>query len=237
MGVTKVFFKGETMRKLILILLAATLSVSVACSKKKSSSPVATAPTTPTTPVDPNTPSGGVIIGLPAPVNGKFYYGTVQISKRSTYVNFLRSAFGYQYYNQNSNDQGYGNNQGYSYNYSYSCDINLFRWLFDDNLIDCGGGQTQYNDYVSDLSYEKTMVQFLFKSDGSVKGLWLAGASQDLQGNFYAYEQIPFYGNVVKLQDGRYLIEAGPLAFVTTSSLMNFDVHFEDVKFGNTTIR
>lgn len=222
------------MRKLILILLAATLSVSVACSKKKSSSPVATAPVTPTNP-NPTYP-GGVIPGLPAPVNAKFYYGTVTISKRATYVNFLRSAFGYQYYNQ---DQGYGYNQGYSYNYSYSCDINLFRWIFDDNLIDCGGGQNQYNDYVSDLSYEKAMVQFLFNGDGSVKGLWLAGASQDLYGNFYAYEQVPFYGRLTQVQDGRFMIEAGPLVFLTTSTsnLMNFDVFFEETKFGNTTIR
>ena len=221
------------MRKLILILLATTLTVSVACSKKKSSSPVATAPTTPT---DPNNPSGGVIIGLPAPVNAKFYFGTANISKRPTYVNFMRSAFGYQYYNQ---DQGYGQNQGYSYNYSYSCDLNLFRWLFDDELIQCSGGQDQYNDYVSDLSYEKAMVQFLFNSNGSVKGLWLAGASQDLQGNFYAYEQIPFYGNVTKLQDGRYMITAGPLVFLTksTANLMNFDIFFEETLFGNITIQ
>lgn len=224
------------MRTLILILLAATLSVNVACSKKKSSSSVATAPTTPTNPNTPTYP-GGVIPNYPAPQNAKFYYGTVNISKRQTYVNFLRSAFGYQYYNQN--DYGYGYNQGYSYSYSYSCDINLFRWLFDDNLIDCGGGQNQYNDYVTDLSYEKAMVQFLFSGDGSVKGLWLAGASQDLYGNFYAYEQVPFYGRLFQIQDGRFMIEAGPLAFLTTSTgnNMNFDVFFEESKLGNTTIR
>lgn len=230
-GVTKVFFKGETMRKLILILLTATLSLSVACSKKKSNSVATPPPVTPTTPTYP----GGYIPNFPAPINSAFHYGTVNITKRATYVNFLRAAFGYQTYN---NGYDFGQQQDYGYNYNYSCDLNIFRWLFDDDLINCSNGQSQYNDYVSDLSYEKTMVQLLFQGDGTVKGLWLAGASMDFNGTMYAYEQIPFRGRLTQLADGRFMIEAGPLVFLTTStSVTNFDVFYEETKFGNVTVR
>lgn len=227
------------MRHLILVLLTATLAISgTACSKKKSSSPVATAPApvNPTNPTNPNYPYNYGSIGLQAPINGKFHYGVVQIYRQGVYKNFLRSAFGQQAYHTGVD---YGYDQSYGYDYSYTCDLNIFRWIFDGNAVDCTSGQTQYNDYVTDLSYETAIVQFLFNNDGSVKGLWLAGASIDYQGNMYAYEQIPFHGRFTRLNDGSYSIESGPLVFLTTTTAANFDIYFTGTgsRFGNVTIQ
>lgn len=219
------------MRHLLLIVLTTALTMSVACSKKKSSA-VATAPPAVT---DPNVVNNNYYItGLPAPVNSQYHYGTVNISQRATYVNFLKAAFGYQAYN---NGGYFGEQQGYSYNYNYTCDLNIFRWIRGDSLVDCDSYQDEFARYIDDLSKQRTMVQFLFKSDGTAKGLWLAGAYQDFNGTMYAYEQIPFQGRVIKLQDGRFMIEAGPLVFLTTTSVSNFDVFFEEARFGNVNIR
>jgi len=236
------------MRRLILIILTATLSMSVACSKKKSSSTVATTPTDNTT---TTTTGSSVIVGLPSPVNSSFYYGTVTMSQRSVYKNFLKAAFGYQYSN---NGSSYGSNS-YNYSYSYSCNFDLLQWLFGGSALDCGsGGGNQYNQYIDDLSRKPALVQFLFKSDGTVRGLWLVDGFmqrnyQDpncsaftYQNNancvqFYAQQQIPFDARVTKLADGRYLLEAGPLVFLTTTAVSNFDVFFEEARFGNVSIQ
>lgn len=221
------------MRHLVLILLAATLAVNVACSKKKSSSTVATAPPAV---VDPNQPynPGGYLPGWPAPTNASFYYGTVQVQKYDVYQYFLESAFGYQAYTQGGS---YGQQQGFNYSYNYSCDLNIFRWIFGGNIASCGGYQNQYDQFIYDLSYQRAMVQLLFQADGTVKGLWLAGASQDGAGNMYAYKQISFRGRLRQLQDGRFIIEAGPLVFLSTTQATNFDVFFQEWKIGNVTVR
>lgn len=218
------------MKHLLLIILAATLTVNVACSKKKSSSTVAT---TPPVVVDPGGGGGGYIPNWPQPSNAAFYYGTVTVQKFDVYQDFLESAFGYQAYNQGGS---YGQ-QGHNYNFNYSCDLNIFRWIFGGNIVNCGNYQNQYNQYVYDLSYQRAMVQLLFLADGSVKGLWLAGASQDTNGNMYAHKQISFRGRMIQLQDGRYMIEAGPLVFLTTNTVSNFDIFFNEWKIGNVTVR
>ncbi|MCB9073896.1 MAG: hypothetical protein H6623_09760 [Bdellovibrionaceae bacterium] len=226
------------MRNLLLLLLSTTLFFNVACSKKGSSSTAATAPvTTPTTTVPPTTvlPSGYIIIpNLPVATYGSFYYGQVNMTNLAVYSYFLKSAFGYQAYN---NGGYYGSNTGYGYNYNYSCDINIYRWIFGGNVADCGSSQSQFDQYLNTLTYQTAIVQFAFRNDGTVQGLWLAGGTVDLQGNFYAYEQIPFQGRLTMTADGHYQITAGPLVFVTTALASNFDVYFNNLPFGNVTIR
>lgn len=237
------------MKRTILIILTALLSVSVACSKKKSSGAVATPP--PTTDGGGTTNPNNVIVGLPAPINASFYFGTANISQRTTYKNFLKAAFGYQTYN---NGGAYGQNS-YDYSYNYSCNLDILRWVFGDSLVDCGsGGGDQYSQYIDDLSRRPAIIQFLFKSDGTVRGLWLVDGimqrnTQDpncsaftYQNNpncvqFFAQQQIPFDARVTKLADGRYVLEAGPLVFLTTTAVSNFDVFFEEARFANISIQ
>ncbi len=225
------------MKHLVLILLAATLSINVACSKKKSGG--GTVATAPPVAVDPNNPynPGTYYPGFPAPQNAKYHYGSVQIIKPATYVSFLKSAFYYQTYQQQGNYYGQQAN-GSSYNYSYSCDFNIFRWLFEGQALNCNsGGQSQFDNYVQQLVYQQTMVQLLFLADGTVKGLWLAGASMDGAGNMYAYEQIPFRGRISQLHDGRLIVDAGPIVLLSTGSYTNFDIYFNESTLGNVTIR
>lgn len=233
------------MRHIILIFLTALLSMSVACSKKKSSGAVATAPPPVT---DPG--KNPTVIGLPAPANTTFYFGTATISQRDIYKNFLRSAFGYQ---AQSNSGAYGQNG--NYNYNYSCNIDILRWVLGNSLIDCGGSAgDQYSQYIDDLSRRPAMVQFLFRADGTVRGLWLVDGITQINYQdpnctaftyqnrpdclqFFAQQQIPFDARVTQLPDGRYLLEAGPLVFLTTTAPTNFDIFFEEARFSNITIR
>jgi hypothetical protein len=235
------------MKHILLILLTAMLSMNIACSKKKSDG-VATAPITPTTPTPTNptyppNSGSGYIPGLQAPLNNSYYAGIIGISNRGVYKNFLKSVFGYQSnYGQNGY---YGDQTGYSYSYSYSCDINIFRWFFEDNLVNCGSSsyQNQFDDYLNFLTRndQKAMIQFAFQGNGVVKGLFLAGAERyyNYQKNdydYYAYENIRFEGRLTQLSNGQYVIQAGPLAFYSTSTPNNFDVVMDGSLMGNVTI-
>lgn len=226
------------MKHLVLIILAATLSVNVACSKKKSSSTVATPPPVVVDP-GPGGGGGGYIPNWPNPSNAAFYHGTVTVQKYDVYQDFLYSALGYQAYNQGGNQ--YGQQQGYNYNYNYNCDLNIFRWIFGGNIVNCGSYQNQYDQVVYNLSYKPALVQLLFLADGSVKGLWLANGFYS-NGAMYTYGQpngyqIPFRGTMQRLNDGRYMIVAGPLVFLTTNTTSNFDIFFNEWKIGNVTVQ
>lgn len=214
------------MRILILILL--TLGVGfggTACSKKKSSS----APATTTNDNDGyyNDNDGDNYNG------STFYDGTVKIYDYQVYRDFLYTSLGYQYNN--------------TYNYNFNCNLDLFNWVFGGQLVDCGSGYSQFDSIVNKPALIE--LKFLPKEkrngyyDYPVDGLWVV----DPQYNAY---EIPFDGYMEELSDGRFLLETGPLALLTTVSgskvnLNNFDVYYiwykngnrYSTKFGNVTIK
>lgn len=210
------------MRYLLLTLLAFGLSAT-ACGKKSSS--VATAPTTTTTTTTTSTPDC-YKNALPAPISNSYYAGFVQITNTSVYANFLMTAFGYTSSGSNS--------------YGVSCTINgnIFWLLSGGKFVDCSTGQSTMTNYVS----QQAMVEIHFTDETHVEGRWLVGASQTLQGGITYYEAVPFSGVVTRLTDGRYLVQAGPLAFLTTMSgskvnFSNLNIYMNQARFGNVTIQ
>ena len=160
--------------------------------------------------------------------DGEYWSGQVTIQNKPTYQNFLYTAFGYQYEQQ--------------YNYTASCNLDLFRWIFGGGqIVDCNSG----NNSLSNLANAPAFVELLFKDNNRVEGLWVVNP----QSNGY---EIPFQGVMTKYNDGRYLIEAGALALLTTMDSNgnvredNFDVYYiwydnynrrYSSRFGNVTIR
>ncbi len=188
------------MRNLIFIILALGLSVT-ACSKKKSTTTVAPPP------VVDDDDGGGYV---PGGVEDAYYSGYVNVYNKSVYKNLL-----YNRYNQTS----------YTYSYNVNCDINFFRWIFNDgNIVDCDSSNGNFDQ----LANAPVLIELLFKPaitrtrGGNtykvypVEGLVVANPSQNYP-PYYAHE-IPFEGELVELSDGRYLIEAGAIALLTKNS-------------------
>ncbi len=160
--------------------------------------------------------------------DGEIWAGQVSITNKATYQNFLTTAFGYQY------------NQQYSYN--VSCNMDLFRWIFGGGqIVDCDSG----NSSMGNLANAPALVELLFKDNNRVEGLWVVNPQ------YNGYE-IPFQGVMTRYSDGRFLIEAGALALLTTMDSGgnvredNFDVYYiwydnynrrYSSRFGNVTIR
>lgn len=204
------------MKYFLLILIALGLSVT-ACSKKSSSSAAAPPPVTDD---DDYYQGGGQ--------DGEIWSGPVTINNRTTYQNFLNTAFGYQYNQQ--------------YNYNVSCNLDVLRWVFGGGqIVDCDSG----NSSMSNLASAPALVELLFKENNRVEGLWVVNPQ------YNGYE-IPFEGVMTRYSDGRFLIEAGALALLTTMDSSgnvredNFDVYYiwydnynrrYSSRFGNVTIR
>ncbi len=159
---------------------------------------------------------------------GELWSGPVSIHNRTTYKNFLNTSFGYQFNQQ--------------LNYNVSCNLDVLRWVFGGGqIIDCDSG----NNLMSDLSNAPALVELLFKTNDQVEGLWVASPQNNGQ-------EIPFEGVLTRYDDGRFLIEAGALALLTTMDSGgnvredNFDVYYiwydssnrrYSSRFGNVTIR
>lgn len=180
------------MRNLIFIILALGLSVT-ACSKKKSTTTVAPPPV-----VDDG---GGYV---PGDVEDAYYTGYVNFysNKKDVYKNLL--------YNFRNPDR-------YTYTYSVNCDIDFLRWILQDkDLIDCDSSNGNFDQLVN----APALVDLLFfkgytrngRTVYPVEGLLVANPSARIP------LEIPFEGELVKLSDGRYLIEAGAIALLTKSS-------------------
>ena len=86
------------------------------------------------------------------------------------------------------------------------------------------------------------MVELSFNSGNQVEGRWLVNASQNSNGQVYYEQAISFVGTMTQDSYGRYIIQAGPLGFITSnSSNMNyFQTYFfngsQNIMFGNVTI-
>ncbi len=164
----------------------------------------------------------------PGGVDGEIWSGPVTINNTTTYQNFLNTAFGYQYNQQ--------------YNYNVSCNLDVLRWVFGGGqIVDCSSG----NSSMTNLASAPALVELLFKENNRVEGLWVVNP----QSNGY---EIPFEGVMTRYSDGRFLIEAGALALLTTMDSSgnvredNFDVYYiwydnynrrYSSRFGNVTIR
>jgi hypothetical protein len=154
--------------------------------------------------------------------------GRVTITNQSTYKNFLQTAFGYQYEQK--------------YTYTASCNLDLLRWIFDGGkIVDCNSG----NNALLNLASAPASIELVFLSNNRVEGLWLVNPQ-------YGGYEIPFQGTMTQLSDGRYVVNAGALALVTTRDSSgnvrrdNFDTLYiwtnssgarYYTRFGNVTIR
>lgn len=221
-------------RLLLLLLLSFSVGLT-ACSSKKSST--STAPATNNTDTDtdddddttnPGSCSSGscpvvTIPGMPKPQNGQYYVGKVKNITQSNYKKFLKAGLGVY-----SDGGQFGD--GYNYNWNYTCDINVFSLIFDGELFNCQNQQSQFQQYINAMAAAPAMITLSFYSNGHVEGNWLVDAYQDFYGYIDYYMGIPFQGSVVKLNDGRYLIEAGPLSLVTSTptSKTTFNAYFFD---------
>lgn len=227
------------MRYLLILLLAMSIGTT-ACSKKKSSS-VATPPTTTDTDTDTDTDldtdcnSGCDVVTIPGmakPANSKYYVGKVTGINKTVYKKFIKAGLG-----ANSDGGAFGDGGNYSWN--YQCDFNIFAFLFQGEGFNCQTQAQKFETYVTTIASKPAIVIFRFIGNGNVQGTWFTDAYLQLNGNINYYMAIPFQGPVVKLSDGRYLIEAGPLSLVTAtaSTKTNFDAYFfdgtTDVKFGS----
>jgi hypothetical protein len=160
--------------------------------------------------------------------DGEIWSGPVTIYNQTTYQNFLNTAFGYQYNQQ--------------YNYNVSCNLDVLRWVFGGGqIVDCDSG----NNSMYNLTSAPALVELLFKENNRVEGLWVVNPQ------YNGYE-IPFAGVMTRYSDGRFLIEAGALALLTTMDSSgnvredNFDTYYiwydnynrrYSSRFGNVTIR
>jgi hypothetical protein len=204
---------------------------------------------------------GGYIPNLPLPNNGNYYVGVPYIdpSRYNVYSDFIRSAFSYQAYGgsnygggYNYTNGGYGSyNGGANFNYSVSCDINVWRWLYGNQFLQCNN----YNNYIYDLAYAPASVELTFvnaTNNPGYNGSYNGGYNNlYVQGRWIirGYETviIPFEGFLTVLTDGRYLIQAGPLAFLSdygtnynpgsyNGAYNNFKVYFYETYFGRVSI-
>ncbi len=164
----------------------------------------------------------------------KDWSGPVTITNQNTYQYFLLTAFGHMYNNQ--------------FNYSMSCNLDLMRGIY--GILTNGDyrsfvGCNSTGNLLGNLSNGSALVELRFTSSNRVEGLWVVSP------NNYGYE-IPFQGNLTQYSDGRFLIEAGPLAFLTTVNSNgsinedNFNVYYiwynnngvrATSRFANVTIR
>ncbi len=229
------------MRYLLLILLAFSVGTT-ACSKKSSSS-TATAPATNNNDNDTdngNTGSNSCTNGCNASAipgfTKSYYLGFVNVSNKPVYKTFLKLGLGYY--------SGTQYNSGYDYSYNYTCDINIFSLIFDDQLIDCYTPEQKLNEYMTAITNAPAMIDLTF-SNGRVRGNWFIDA-RPIGGGYYDFHtSIPFEGAIKKLSNGKYVIEAGPLALVTGANTSlgkkTFDAYFfngtTDTKFANIVIQ
>ena len=109
-------------------------------------------------------------------------------------------------------------------------------WLPDETLA-------AFNEYLEDIASSPAIVVLTIHSNGHVEGNWLVVAYQDFYGYIDYYMAIPFQGTVTELQDGRLMIEAGPLAFVmqSTTNALKHNIYFfdgnNDLAFGKITFK
>jgi len=216
------------MRYLSIIIMAASLALA-ACGKHSSS--VATAPaTTNTTTTTTTTTTGTVsyIPGLPAPINGQYYVGSVSNINSAVYQKFLKAGLGVYMDNGQFGD-------GTSYSWNYTCDFNIFSFFINGQGLSCQSEQDQINQYVAQQASYPAAVTMTIYPNGEVDGYWYTNATTHY-GTVYGYQypytlEIPFSGTI-QLINGQYVVEAGPLSFVTTAAApANFGVFFFD---GNT---
>lgn len=239
------------MRFFILLILSMTVVTTTACSKKKSSAvtPPAVTDTDDDSDDDDdddgNSPSGVVVKKIPymnAPVNGEYYLGSLTNKNATVYREFIKAALGYT-----TNGSGYMGD-GYTYNFNYSCSFNIFALFFDQEGLSCGTSSNHIEKYLVAMTNAPAMVALWIYADGSIEGEFMVDAYKVC--NFYNecyidfYMSIPFAGEITKLNNGKYMIEAGPLAFVTkvvptnASKAANFNTYFynnndgSDLKFG-----
>lgn len=228
------------MKHLTLLLLAISLSFTMACSKKSDGGVVVTPP--PTT--DPNQPGTNPDGSLNWPYyQGGHYYsnqpaGDITVSNNSQYKKFFKTAFDYAYYGGNySYDE-------YDYDYNYTCDANIFFWLTGGDFIDCYTQQDQFNDYVEWLASEGTVVQLTGISGYQVHIRvhlgsyieWNWGSPSILMDEHV--RTLDMTATASRNAQGQLILDAYPLEMVSVQGDdSRYNIYFEGTKFGTIRLR
>ena len=239
------------MKHLTLILVALSLSLTMACSKK--SSTAAVAPSTSTTNgyytsngfcyrtsdnqvVDQSfCTNNGNISGWPYPIGSNGIInsqplGFIQVSNATVYKNFIQAAIDYQYNGGNVGYQNYNN-----YDYGYTCDFNIWDGLFDgfNNFGDCGTYEDDFDDYINDLITQGTLIVINSINGNQLQLEILLGADQDFGGNIYYETSIQLNASIHRNNNNQLVIDAGPFDLLSaTGNDTLLQVSFENTPFG-----